>query len=530
MAQPDYAGALIALHRFGYGARANGSGDLRSAAADPRGFVKAELARPAVALLESQTLRSIPDLFAAFNVEQDQRKAEREAQAKVLPAAQPVPPAASTGAAATPFAGPPSPVARFPGDMPGALPPSPSPATSPQAMANAMPPTGAAPAMAGTAPAAAPAKPALEQETYRLEALARFRRVAQAESGFVERLVAFWTNHFAISVAKSGLARLMIGAFEREAIRPNIFGPFAGLLRAVEQHPLMLHYLDNQQSIGPNSRSGQNGKRGLNENLAREIMELHTMGVGTGYQQTDVTHLAAILTGWTIAGRDGRNGTPGTFAFLPNNHEPGPQTLLEKVYADAGVGQGEQALEDLAHQPATAGFIATKLARHFVADAPPPALVNKLRTTFLKTNGDLAAVTNALLDADEAWHTPLSKMRSPTDYVLAATRLFGRMPEEPGAILGSLAQLGQPLWTPPGPNGFPDVASAWMSPEGMKLRLDLAAQMGQRLQNLPINPSDLLNDALGPAVSSQTRETVARAESKQQGFALLLMSPEFQRR
>ena len=162
-----------------------------------------------------------------------------------------------------------------------------------------------------------------------------------ADCGFAERLVVFWSNHFCISANKGGLARMWAGSFEREAIRPHVLGRFADMLKAVEQHPAMLFFLDNQQSLGSGSRAGQNRNRGLNENLAREIMELHTLGVGGGYSQDDVTSLARIITGWTYAGRQGQLGTPGTFVFNANAHQPGAQRVLGKIYEPNGVAQGE---------------------------------------------------------------------------------------------------------------------------------------------------------------------------------------------
>ncbi len=367
------------------------------------------------------------------------------------------------------------------------------------------------------------------QKTYRAEALARIQRATIADCGFVEHLVAFWSNHFCISANKGQPARMWAGAFEREAIRPHVLGRFADMLKAVEQHPAMLFFLDNQQSIGPDSRAGQNRKRGLNENLAREIMELHTLGVGSGYTQDDVTSFARMITGWTYVGRKGRLGEPGTFLFNANAHEPGAQRLLGKVYDNSGIGQGEAALADIARHPATAKFIATKFVRHFVADDPPPALVTRLQGVFTKTDGDLRAMTVALVDSDEAWHAPLTKMRSPYEYLVASGRLLARIPEDPGLYLGGLNTLGQPLWTPPGPNGFPDTNAAWAAPEGMKLRLDIAARISSRIAP-SIDPRDLLEVALADAASNETRQAVARAESREQALALLLMSPEFQRR
>jgi uncharacterized protein (DUF1800 family) len=489
MTQPDFKLGFTALNRFGFGAR--GDGDLAAAASDPRGFLKAELAQPGIALLEGPGMPRTALALQALFADQEQKKAERERMAAEA-AAQP----AMTAAGA---------VAVDPNGSVASPPPSPPGNKEP------------------------PKPPSPEQIVYRAEALARFQRSAQARAGLVERLVAFWANHFCVSVAKSNFIRISAGAFEREAIRPHVLGRFCDMLLAVESHPAMLHYLDNQQSIGPNSQAGLRQKRGLNENLAREIMELHSLGVDGGYTQDDVTSLARIITGWTIVGREGRLGEPGTFVFNPNAHEPGPQILLGKTYAPEGTRQGETALLDLARHPATAKHIATKLSRHFIADEPPLALVARLAEVFRATDGDLKAVTLALIDAPEAWTAPRTKLRTPHEFLVAAMRITGRVPEDPGALLNPLAMLGMPFWTPPGPNGFPDTAAAWASPEGMKLRLDLAARTASRLRDPP-DPREVLSAIAGDAASEETRQTVARAETKQQGIALLLMSPEVQRR
>lgn len=519
----DSQAALVALNRFGFGARGGASGDLINAASDPRGFVKAELARPLGALLEAPGLQSTPQLGQAVFAYQDQIKQAREAAAKAgapTEAPQAVPADQKPGlrrnlslnAVATEIGG----------QMAEAKSADNKPAD------NAMKPDGMQP----TAPRAA--KPAPQplnviQKTFRAEALARLQRAMMVDCGFTERLVVFWSNHFCISASKGELARMWAGAFEREAIRPHVLGRFADMLKAVEQHPAMLFFLDNQQSLGPDSRAGQNRKRGLNENLAREIMELHTLGVGGGYTQEDVTSLARIITGWTFAGRQGQLGAPGSFVFNANAHQPGPQRLLGKTYEATGLAQGEAALADIARHPSTANFIATKFVRHFVGDDPPQAVVARLRDVFIKTDGDLKALATALVDSDEAWKAPLTKMRSPYDFLVASGRLLARVPEDPGGYLGNLNLLGQPLWTPAGPNGFPDTAAAWAAPEGMKLRLDIASQMGARL-GPNIDPLDLLEFAAADAASSETRRTIERAESRQQALALLLMSPELQRR
>jgi uncharacterized protein (DUF1800 family) len=488
----DSQAALVALNRFGFGARGGASGDFVDAASDPRGFVKAELSRPGGVLLEMPGLSSTPALGQAVFAYRLEVKQARDISGKAD---------MSEKAPATALA-----------DNGGAN----AAMTATEAM-QPNPPK----------PAAAPLN--IIQKTFRAEALARLQRAVIADCGFTERLVVFWSNHFCISASKGGLARMWAGSFEREAIRPHVLGRFADMLKAVEQHPAMLFFLDNQQSLGPESRAGQERKRGLNENLAREIMELHTLGVGGGYSQDDVTSLARIITGWSFAGRQGKLGTPGSFVFNADAHQPGPQRLLGKVYQDDGVAQGEAALADIARHPSTAQFIAGKFARHFTSDDPPPALVARLQEVFVTSDGDLGALAVALVNSDEAWQAPLSKMRSPYEYLVATGRLLARIPDEPSRYLGGLSVLGQPLWSPAGPNGFPDTNAAWAAPEGMKLRLDVAAQVASRLAD-NIDPRELLEMAAADAASPETRRTVERAESRQQALALLLMSPEFQRR
>jgi uncharacterized protein (DUF1800 family) len=308
-----------------------------------------------------------------------------------------------------------------------------------------------------------------------------------------------------------------------------VTGRFADMLRAVEQHPAMLNFLDNAQSIGPDSQAGRVRHRGLNENLAREIFELHTMGVGSGYSQADVTQLARMLTGWTIVGREGRLGEPGAFAFNANAHEPGPAILLGRTYLQDGLAQGEAALAAIAGEPAAAAHIARKLARHFVADDPDPALVERLAAVFVRSEGDLAALARALIEDEAVWSAPATKIRNPWEIIVAAQRAFDRPVADIGPALNALNLLGMPLWRPGGPNGFSDDSSAWASPEGMKTRLELAARFARQTKDAP-NPVVLVDDILGPTVSAPTREAILRAETREQAFALLLMSPEFQRR
>ncbi|MBN8982565.1 MAG: DUF1800 family protein [Rhizobiales bacterium] len=512
----DPQGALIALNRFGLGARGGAAGDFSSAASDPRGFVKAELFRPNAALLDLPNLQTTPQLAKAFYDYQAEQDRERAAAPKVADA---MASAENKTASPTP-AGNEAP-------KPDMQMSEANPAMQPNAVSGTVTPDAMKPN--ATPPKDPPQPLNIIQKTYRAEALARLQRANIAESGFVERLVAFWSNHFCISANKAGLERMWCGSFEREAIRPHALGRFADMLKAVEQHPAMIFFLDNQQSMGPNSKAGINRNKGINENLAREIMELHTLGVGGGYTQEDVTSLARIISGWTFAGKNGRLGPPGHFAFVPAFHEPGAHRLLGKLYDQDGLEQGEAALADIARHPSTAKFIATKFARHFVADDPPPALVAKLETVFRKTDGDLKALAFALVDSDEAWAAPMTKLRAPYEYLVASGRLIARMPEEPMRYLGGLNVLGQPLWTPPGPNGFADTNAAWAAPENMKLRLDIASSIASRVGDA-FDPRALLDVMAGEAASQETRQTVERAESKQQAFALLLMSPEFQRR
>lgn len=487
----DPQSVLVALHRFGLGAR---PGDPARIASDPRGYVRDQLARRDAALLSGDGLPLSDQAYRQNRLAEMQRERDRSRVA-MLGNALPAP--AATGGNA--MAG---------GDMAGGM-------------------------MAGPAqaPAAAKAKPAeqpIEQQIFRAEVAARFSRQATTDDGLAERLVNFWSNHFAVSVGKGNNLRVLAGAYEREAIRPHVLGRFADMLKAVETHPAMLFYLDNNQSIGPMSRNGINSKRGLNENLAREILELHTLGADGGYSQADVTSFARVITGWTVTSPDDDVLYGGKFTFGPARHEPGEHAVLTKVYADGGVDQGHSVLEDLARHSSTARHVARKLVAHFVADEPPQPLVDAVAKVYRDTDGQLGEVVRAIVEAPQAWDAPLAKLRSPQDFVIAGYRATGKVPPDPGAIVGALNALGQPLWQPPGPNGWGDSNGAWASPEGINARLDLASQWGR--QNGGLNPKELVDQLVGPASSPETRQAVARAESRQQGLAILFMSPEFQRR
>jgi uncharacterized protein (DUF1800 family) len=372
---------------------------------------------------------------------------------------------------------------------------------------------------------AAPAKPEavpLPRQLFRNEARARIDAALNAEIGLVERLVWFWSNHFCVNQEKT----VMAGAYEREAIRPHVLGRFVDMLLAAEGHPAMLLYLDNAQSIGPNSIAGINRDKGLNENLAREILELHTLGVRTTYTQDDVTNFAKVLTGWTILPTVTNPDHGGEFVYIKRAHEPGPQTVIGKDYDDTGTEQGRAVLADLARHPATAKHIATKLARHFVADDPPPALVHRLTQRFLDTDGDLKEVTKVLVAAPEAWAPEQAKIKRPGEWIVTALRATGETGEI-GRIIQAGNLLGEPLWRPPAPKGFSDENAAWL--DGLAQRLDIANTFAHR-EGLAVEPAAVMDAALGPLASAETRRAVVGAESRPQAMTVLLMASEFQRR
>jgi len=372
---------------------------------------------------------------------------------------------------------------------------------------------------------AAPAKPEavpLPRQLFRNEARARIDAALNAEIGLVERLVWFWSNHFCVNQEKT----VMAGAYEREAIRPHVLGRFVDMLLAAEGHPAMLLYLDNAQSIGPNSIAGINRDKGLNENLAREILELHTLGVRTTYTQDDVTNFAKVLTGWTILPTVTNPDHGGEFVYIKRAHEPGPQTVIGKDYDDTGTEQGRAVLADLARHPATAKHIATKLARHFVADDPPPALVHRLTQRFLETDGDLEEVTQVLVAAPEAWAPEQAKIKRPGEWIVTALRATGETGEI-GRIIQAGNLLGEPLWRPPAPKGFSDENAAWL--DGLAQRLDIANTFAHR-EGLAVEPAAVMDAALGPLASAETRRAVVGAESRPQAMTVLLMASEFQRR
>ncbi len=379
----------------------------------------------------------------------------------------------------------------------------------------------------------------LVREHYLSQTNARFRTATDTDYPFHERLVHFWANHFAVSADKQPVSALA-GLFENEAIRPNLGGKFYDLLLAVEKHPAMIIYLDNQRSIGPGSILAQRANRrrrdqqfGLNENLAREILELHTLGVDGGYTQQDVTTFAKVITGWSIGGSSSRgrfsDGVPGTFQFRDNIHEPGRQIILNRSYKESGLKQGEAVLRDLATHASTAKHLATKLVRHFVADDPPEKLVAKIAAVFLDSGGDLPTMHAALVNSSDAWQSTFGKYKTPQDFVISAFRAFDRVPDDGKFIVGALDMMGQTPYRPGSPAGWPDTAQHWGGADALYKRIEWSNTVA-RYAGASVNPLELGDAVLGPALGDHTRTAISRAESVMQGTTLLLVSPEFQRR
>jgi uncharacterized protein (DUF1800 family) len=378
------------------------------------------------------------------------------------------------------------------------------------------------------------------RDDYLVMNAARLDSALTTANPFVERLVHFWANHFAISVDKVPVIGLG-GLLEFEAIRPHVLGRFSDMLLAVEQHPAMLLYLDQAQSIGPNSQAGEfvamrGGKaRGLNENLAREIMELHTLGVRTGYTQADVTEFARALTGWTVSGVSRGpvarivGGSPGEFQFVELMHEPGVRTIVGRKYGQAGEGQARAVLLDLAASPATATHLSTKLARHFAGDDPPPALVERLSKAYLASGGDLPTVYRALIGSPEAWAPQPVKFKNPWEWSVSAMRAIGTKQLEPMIAANVLKQLGQPTWQPGSPAGWDDIAASWAGPDALVRRVEVAQRLADRA-GATIDARALAEKLYPGSLSDTTRTAIARAESPAEGLALLLVSPEFVRR
>jgi uncharacterized protein (DUF1800 family) len=469
--------AAIAANRFGFGAR---PGELGSAGSDPRSWLLAQLSSPYQPPSELSGLASGPAILATFLAAREARSEQKRAIARE------------------------------------------------------------------GAPDANALKPLLDGireqllPHYLAQASARTHVALLSEASFRERLVHFWSNHFAVSVDKP-ICLGTAGALENEAIRPRIDGRFADLLLAVETHPAMITYLDNERSAGPHSELSERAARrrratgpdkiGLNENLAREILELHTLGVDGGYTQTDVTTFAAVITGWSIGGGKGplAAGEPGAFVFRDALHEPGAKIVLGRRYADAGMSQGQAVLRDLAAHPATARHVATKLARHFVADEPPAALVERLARAYGANDGHLPSVYEALVSWDDAWQAEPRKFKQPCEFVYSALRALEVTPEKPKVLLAPFEVLGQRHWSPGSPAGWPDREADWNGADALMMRIEWSVALADRIGDSH-SALATASAALGPLATAHTIKSLGGASSGSQALALLLMSPEFLRR
>ncbi len=493
----------LAMNRFGLGWRAGAVPVAAAAAGDPRAALRQQLAAydPLPPLIAALPPRA--QLVEAVREYRDDRAAEREARA------------AAPGAMST--------------DM----------------MASA----DAGPAAASEAGAARQQRQGRAvRANYLAAAAARLEQAAVTATPFPERLVHFWANHFAVSVQSLPVA-VLAGDHENHAIRPHVMGKFGDLLRAAVLHPAMLLFLDQAQSVGPNSLIAQRAGRraeaggrtlGLNENLAREILELHTLGVRSVYTQADVGALARALTGWSVAGlgqradrlmaRMGVSANAGDALFIGAMHEPGAQTIVGRRFEGDSAAKSLAALAHLARHPATARHIATKLARHFAADTPPPALVARLEQAFLASDGDLPTLYRILIDAPECWANTMPKFKTPWDWTVSMLRATGltQLPDRRGAV-GALDQLGQPIWRPGSPAGYDDIAERWAGASGLMLRAELAARIADGVASRA-DPRSWSAAMLADAASPATQTAIARADSPAQGVALALMAPEFLRR
>lgn len=470
MASPNEMRAAIAVTRFGLGAR---PGELASVAADPVGWLSGQI-RPAEGADQPQ---AAPETAASrirdLRVYRQDREAMRRAQAD--------------------------------GEVP--------PDRDPVAIAAR-----------------------LVREGPAVDFLARARLAATTPAGFRERWALFWANHFTVSGVKL-ITATVAGPFEQEAIRPRVFGRFEDLLLAATAHPAMLLYLDQAQSVGPNSRAAAFLKRrprpgiggGLNENLAREILELHTVGLAAGYSQTDVTEFARALTGWSVGGPREVVKQQGEYVFRPNVHEPGARTVMGRTYPAGGPEQAAAILRDLAAHPATAKHISHKIARHFVADEPPPALVARLEAAWTASGGQLTRVAEALIGAPESWDPAPRKLKTPYEFLISSWRAIGGQPGSIEHLAPVLRGLGQPAFSPPSPKGWPDEAMTWAAPDALVKRMKWAEGFSAIVAG-ELDPNAVAAGALGARLSEPVRLAVRRAESRQEALSVLLMSPEFQRR
>jgi uncharacterized protein (DUF1800 family) len=360
------------------------------------------------------------------------------------------------------------------------------------------------------------ARPAIE---------ARLARALESPRQLEEVMVDFWFNHFNVFQGKN-ILRVMMGHYEEYAIRPFAMGRFRDLLGATARHPAMLYYLDNASSVAPGSGGGPNGaNRGLNENYARELMELHTLGVDGGYSQNDVTELARILTGWSILPANrvanvAETALPGELSQMPGFwfnervHDRGEKNWLGHRVAAQGQSEGEFAMDVLARHPATARHLCFKLAQYFVSDQPSAALVGALSRVFETSHGSVVAVLSALFSHEAFWapENVASKFKSPYHYVLSAVRATGRTPENLQGLGGALLAQGMPLYGCPTPDGYKNTQAAWLNPDAMTKRINFANQLSAARGTRGLTVEQVLQ-TLGPLVNEPTKAMVTDAQS-----------------
>lgn len=394
------------------------------------------------------------------------------------------------------------------------------------------PPQKASPQGMSMAPAQGPRQVILELQ------LARLLRAIYSRRQLYEVMVDFWSNHFNVYAAK-GADRWLTTSYDRDTIRPHALGRFRDLLLATAKSAAMLFYLDNWMSAAPNSllatRAPGLRRQGINENYARELMELHTLGVDGGYTQTDVREVARCFTGWTIRRPRGE----AEFTFEPRLHDDGAKTVLGvSIPAGGGIDDGLKIIDLLARHPATAKFIATKLARRLVADDPPAAIVGKAENAFRSSDGDIRSVLRAILDAPEFFSTELyrGKVKKPLEYVASAMRITGSETQITHQLLRYLARMGEPLFLAQPPTGYPDAGSSWVSPDMLLTRVNFAGDLatnrlpGTRLGGDAVGSVDAIAKLIAPdSLSSATRAALAETEGRD-ALALFLAAPEFQRR
>lgn len=488
--------AAIAATRFGLGAK---PGEIAAARGDPAGFLRSQIRLSGADQPQAHPESSAARLLELREFQQDRRQARQPGASAPVQGANQSPAMAAQGE------GP-------PGAMAAGAPPG-------QAIPDARDPVQIAGRMI--------------RRNAGLDFVARAQMAATTDAGFRERWALFWCNHFTVSAVKLVTA-VLVGPYEAEAIRPNVFGRFEQLLTAASLHPGMLLYLDQAQSVGPNSMGAgyvraRLGGGGLNENLAREILELHTVGLEAHYSQADVTEFARAMTGWSVGGLRESPERQGHTVFRQAVHEPGPRTIMGTTYPDTGSNQAGAVLHDLARSPHTAHHLAFKIARHFVADDPPPALVSQLEQAYLSSGGRLDRVAEALIAAPEAWEPAPRKFKTPYEFLVSSWRAAGTGPQNLQTLGPTLNSMGQQPFSAPSPKGWAEEAGQWAAPDALIRRMTWADAFATSTV-ADRDPMTMAHEALGARLNDNTATAISRAESRAEGMAILLMSPEFQRR